>query len=252
MNSTQRFSNRVEDYHKHRPGYPEQIIDILKQERALLPDAIIADIGSGTGKLAEIFFNRAHTVYGVEPNDAMRRQAEKDFSDVQNFVSITGSAESTTLPPASIDLITAGQAFHWFDREKSFLEFKRILKPNGRVALVWNYRDIDADDLQRDYEAILANNIKDYKKLDHKTITDEKIADFFHKTDVKKYQLRNQQHFDLASLKGRALSSSYVPKPPDPTAERILSHIETLFEKYQQNGLVQFIYKTTLYLGQFN
>jgi len=252
MDSKQRFSDRVNDYHKHRPTYPVKIISILQKEKSLPPDAVVADIGSGTGMLTKLFFAHAKTVYAVEPNEAMRLQAEKDFCDVPNFVSINGSAEATTLPPASLDLITAAQAFHWFDREKARAEFLRILRPSGYIALVWNYRDFDADDLQRDYEEILSTHIPDYKKLDHKTMTDEKIHDFYGTSDIKRYSLPNSQQFDLDSLKGRVLSSSYVPKPPDPVAQRVLEGVESLFAKFQQNGHVRFVYQTHLYIGQLH
>lgn len=252
MDSKQRFSNRVKDYHKHRPAYPVGIISILKTEKSLPPDAIIADIGSGTGMLSKLFFAQAKTVYAVEPNENMRRQAEKDFANVPNFISINGSAEKTTLPPASIDFITAAQAFHWFDREKARAEFKRILKPNGNVALVWNYRDVENDDLQRDYENILSTHIPNYKQLDHKNMTDEKIHDFYGTTDIQQFSLPNSQLFDLSSFKGRVLSSSYVPKPPDATTQLILESVESLFEKFQQNGKIRFVYQTQMYLGQLH
>jgi len=180
----------------------------------------------------------------------MRKQAEEDFAATSNFFSISGTAESTNLPTGSIDLITAGQAFHWFDRKKAAAEFKRILKPDGYAALIWNYRDVEADDLQRMYENILEKHIPDYKQLDHKTMTDEIIRSFFN-SDVKKFMLPNFQLFDLESLLGRVLSSSYVPKPPDPIAEKVLSQVEELFNTCKHNSRIQFIYKTVVYLGQF-
>jgi ubiquinone/menaquinone biosynthesis C-methylase UbiE len=249
MDSTGRFSNRVEEYRKHRPVYPAEIVNILRDEKALPAHAVVADIGSGTGLLTQLFFNHVHTIYAVEPNENMRRQAEKNFADVKNFISIAATAEVTTLSPASIDLITAAQAFHWFDRDKTSIEFKRILKPTGFVALVWNYRDYEANDLQRDYEEILKKFIPNYKQLDHKTMTDEKIFAFYHHANVTKFIIPNFQLFDRESLLGRVLSSSYVPKPPDPIAQQVLSKVSALFEQYQQNGKIEFIYKTTLYLG---
>ena len=252
MRPTERFTSRVEEYRKHRPGYPPDIIPILKNEGVLRSSSIVADIGSGTGLLTRLFFPHARTVYGVEPNAAMRQQAEQDYADEANFISLPGSAEDTGLPPASIDLLAAGQAFHWFDRDKAYDEFRRILRPGGAVLLVWNYRDIDADELQRRYEEILTTFIPDYKQLDHKTITDAKIHDFYHHRNVRKFSLPNCQRFDLESLRGRVLSSSYVPKPPHPVAAQVLSQVEKLFDDFQQDGTVHFIYKTILYLGRLN
>ncbi|RQW04474.1 class I SAM-dependent methyltransferase [candidate division KSB1 bacterium] len=252
MLPAERFSSRVAEYRKHRPDYPPDIVAILKNAGVLRSWTIVADIGSGTGLLTRLFFAYARTVYGVEPNAAMRRQAEQDYADVANFISSPGSAEHTGLPPASIDLVTAGQAFHWFDRDKAYDEFRRILRPGGSVLLAWNYRDIEADELQRRYEAILEEFIPDYKQLDHKTMTDAKIHDFYHHNTVRKFTLPNSQRFDLDSLQGRVLSSSYVPKSPHPVAAQVLSRVQNLFDAFQQDGTIQFIYKTVLYLGRLN
>lgn len=252
MDSTQRFSNRVEDYHRHRPGYPDDIIHILHNEGALPAFAIVADVGSGTGKLTQLFFKHVDKIYGVEPNHDMRRQAEKNFVDIAQFISVNGTAESTTLPSASIDLVCVGQAFHWFDREKCRGEFRRILRPNGWTALIWNYRNVEEDEVQQHYEHILKTNIPNYKQLDHKTMTDDKIKNFFRSKKVTKFVLPHSQYFDLPSLNGRVLSSSYVPKPPDPVAQRILEQVAHFFQQYQQSGRIKFVYKTTLYLGQLN
>ncbi len=247
MDSKNRFSNRVEDYHKHRPSYPKDIISILKKENALTETSTVADIGSGTGMLTRLLLEHAKLVFAVEPNSPMRLQAEKDLATESRFRSIDGSAEQTALVSDSIDLITAAQAFHWFDPEKTRTEFKRILRSNGWLALVWNYRDCTADDLQREYEEILRAHIPNYKTLDHKTMTDQKISDFYG-TNVRKFSMPNQQFFDLEALQGRVLSSSYVPKPPDPVATTILREVEELYNKYQENGRIRFIYTTTLYL----
>ena len=117
--SVERFTSRVETYAKYRPGYPVEIIDLLKRECGLTPESIVADIGSGTGKSSEPFLAHGNVVFGVEPNAAMRDVAERLFRDQPRFRSIKGSAESTTLPDSSVDLITAGQAFHWFDPLKT-------------------------------------------------------------------------------------------------------------------------------------
>ncbi len=247
-----RFSDRVADYKKHRPEYPVKIIDILQAEGALRPQTSIADVGSGTGMLCKLFFPYVEKVYGVEPNDAMRRQAEFDFADNPRFKSVNGSAEETPLPNDSVHLITVGQAFHWFDRQKTRIEFRRILKPGGFVLLVWNQRDLDADDLQRHYDELLRRHIPDYKQIDHRTITDDILFEFYGSRDIQKFNFPNEQLFDLDALKGRLLSSSYVPKPPHPILGKLLPELEQLFYNYQHNGRIRFIYKTQIYLGQLN
>ncbi len=136
FNSTTRFSNRVDNYVKYRPHYPAAVIDYLKKEKVLKDNYVIADIGSGTGISSELFLKNGNTVYGIEPNKEMREGGEKYLSGFKNFISINGTAEDTTLKENSIDVITAGQAFHWFDMVKAKKEFKRILKTNGYVVLI--------------------------------------------------------------------------------------------------------------------
>ena len=138
MDPTQRFSSRVADYVKYRPSYPEAIIDLLTAECGLTPDSIVAGAGSGTGLLAELFLKAGQRVWGIEPNREMREAGEEFLRGYQRFVSIAASAEATTLPDRSVDFVTAGQSFHWFDRARVGVEFARILKPQGWLVLIWN------------------------------------------------------------------------------------------------------------------
>jgi ubiquinone/menaquinone biosynthesis C-methylase UbiE len=140
--SKERFSDRVDDYRKYRPGYPEAVLQVLEERCGLSPSSVVADIGSGTGILTGMLLSKAHTVYAVEPNAPMRSAAEEDYRDHPAFRSVAGSAEATTLPSRSVDLITAAQAFHWFDPEKAKAEFRRILRKEGNIALIWNERMI--------------------------------------------------------------------------------------------------------------
>ena len=141
--SNTRFSDRVADYVRTRPGYPTAVLDILGTETGLNPATVVADVGAGTGLSAELFLRNGNTVFGVEPNREMREAAESLLAGYANFHSVAGSAESTTLPDASVDLIVAGQAFHWFDVPRARAEFRRILRPDGVVVLMWNTRRLD-------------------------------------------------------------------------------------------------------------
>src|SRR6266480_5260535 len=127
----QRFSNRVADYRRYRPGYPPAVLDLLRIECGLRADHIIADMGSGTGLLSQLFLKNGHRVFGVEPNRQMREAGEEFLHRFEEFTSVPGSAEATTLGDASIDFVTAAQAFHWFERQAARREFRRILKPGG-------------------------------------------------------------------------------------------------------------------------
>src|SRR5436190_3313568 len=135
-NTIQRFSNRVANYVKYRPGYPPQVLELFKNEMGLTPAKTVADVGSGTGLSTKPFLENGNTVYGVEPNANMREAAEEYLKEFPNFRSHDGTAEQTNLEDASIDFVTAAQAFHWFEPNKTRDEFLRILKPGGYMALI--------------------------------------------------------------------------------------------------------------------
>lgn len=179
VNPTQRFSNRVENYVKYRPGYPTEAIDDLVKLAHITSQAVIADIGSGTGIFTQLLLDKGYTVYAVEPNDAMRASAVKQLSGYSNFHSVNGTAETSTLSNSSVDLIVCAQAFHWFDQHKTKAQFKRILKPKGLVVLIWNNRQIDVDEFAIAYELLLQQHGSDYKEVNHRNITDVDYSNFF-------------------------------------------------------------------------
>ena len=165
LDPTKRFSNRVENYLKYRPRYPSEIIALLEKDCALTRDSVIADVGSGTGFLSELFLRQGNRVLGVEPNAEMRAAGERLLADYPNFVSIDATAEATTLPDSSVDFVTAGQAFHWFDREKTHREFHRILKPDGWVVIVWNTFPTGRSPLVKAYDDVLVRYGTDYREV---------------------------------------------------------------------------------------
>ena len=243
--NTKRFSNRVEDYIKYRPGYPSEMMNILVKELGLTSEKIIADIGSGTGISSIPFLKNKNFVYGVEPNKEMREAQEQLLSEYSNFKSINGSAEVTNLESKSIDLIFCGQAFHWFDKEKSKQEFSRILKETGNTVFVWNSRSTKTD-FQKEYENILFNHIEEYKEVNHRNIEDIEIERFFSPKTMYVYELENEQWFDLEGLKGRLQSSSYCPKEGEEYI-RLMNEIDNLFQKYQVDNQIIFNYDTKMY-----
>jgi ubiquinone/menaquinone biosynthesis C-methylase UbiE len=248
--ATLRFSKRVEDYIKSRPGYPNEIIETLRSECGLTPDSIIADIGSGTGILAEIFLRNGNLVYGIEPNNEMRAAGERLLKNFPQFRSISGRAEETTLPANSADFVTAGQAFHWFDRTLARLEFARILKPPGYVVLAWNEMQTESTPLMIAYERLLQTYAIDYRQVDHRRIDFDVMRDFFSPGYSNLKQFDNVQVFDYEGLKGRLLSSSYVPQSGHPNYSPLLEGLKEAFQIHQTDGHVRFIYKTLLYYGQ--
>jgi len=246
---TERFTSRVETYIKYRPTYPAAVIDLLRSECGLTADAIVADVGSGTGILSELVLKNGNEVVGVEPNQAMRLAAEHLLSSYQRFRSVEGSAEASTLPAASVDLITAGQAFHWFDATAARREFARILKPNGSVALIWNDRQLDSTEFLRGYEALLRQYGTDYAKLQEINPRDV-ITEFFAPAGFTLQQFPNRQEFDYDGFKGRVLSASYTPEPGNPNFEPMLSSLRKLFDSYQVEGKVAFEYDTKVFYGR--
>src|ERR1700730_5692045 len=212
--ATQRFSSRVNNYVLYRPGYPAEILELLKKECGLKFESVIADIASGTGIFTRMLVENGNRVFGVEPNDEMRRAGERFLESYSRFTSVAGKAEATTLPDHSVDIITAAQAAHWFDREKARREFIRILKPGGWTVLLWNERRTDSTPFLRNYEHLLLTYGTDYQEVRHERTTAE-ISAFFSPSKFQQRVFHMGQEFDYAGLEGRLLSSSYTPQPGD-------------------------------------
>ena len=244
LSSTERFSNRVDNYVRYRPHYPKEVLECLQTECGLTKISVIADVGSGTGFLTELFLQNGNAVFAVEPNREMREAAEGLLKDYSNFTSVVGTAEETTLAENSIDFITVGQAFHWFEQDKTRKEFQRILKPQGQVALVWNERR-DSGPLDYAYEQLVRKYSDDYAEVHHKRIDDEVLKHFFGGEFGKK-TLENFQTFDFEGLKGRLLSSSYSPEGGHPKHEPMLAELQEIFNAHQVSGRVTVAYDTRL------
>lgn len=249
--SVERFTSRVEDYAKYRPGYPVAVVELLTNECGLTPESIVADVGSGTGKLSEILLANGNVVLGIEPNASMRVFAEAIFKDQPRFRSIDGSSEETTLDNASVDLITAGQAFHWFDPIKTRTEWVRILKPNGWVALIWNDRQLEITAFLSEYEQLLIEFGTDYSEVRHDAGL-PRIEQFFAGDRYTMKSFPNTQVFDFDGLRGRVRSSSYTPEPSHPRFEPMMRRLEGVFEKHQENGVVHFDYETKVFYGRLS
>jgi SAM-dependent methyltransferase len=248
--ATKRFSSRVDNYIKYRPSYPQALIDLLAAECGLSSDSTIADIGSGTGILAELLLQRGYEVIGVEPNDEMRSAGDRLLQGYPRFTSVAGTAETTTLSDGSVDLVTAGQAFHWFDHERFRAECVRILKPSGSVALIWNDRRLDSSPFLQAYERLLLTHGTDYTAVNHKQFDDESMKRFFGAGRFHKASFENLQTFDFEGVKGRLLSSSYVPEADHPSYQPMLDELQQIFGQHQTHGQVVFEYDTIVYYGQ--
>ena len=251
LDPTRRFSKRVQNYLKYRPTYPPEIIALLESECGLISEAVIAEPGSGTGLLTELLLKNGNRVFGIEPNAEMRTAGERALAKYSKFSSIDATAEATTLPDQSVDFIVAGQAFHWFEREKAGAEFSRILKPAGWVVLIWNGFFVESSPLMAAYQALVLRHGTDYlevsRELDHSD-----IASFFAPGRCKLAHFNFQQTFDYQGLEGRLLSSSFVPEPNHPSYEPMLVDLRDIFDAHQKDGRVAFEYETEVYYGQLS
>ena len=251
MDPKDRFTSRVENYVKFRPGYPVGVVETLRDACGLTPESFVADIGSGTGLLARIFLDYGCRVYGVEPNPEMRAAGERLLAHYRLFTSLNGSAEQTGLPTAAVEFAVAGQAFHWFAPDLAGKEFRRILKPGGWAALVWNERKTDATPFLRAYEDLLHAYATDYPQVNHRNVeNDEDRMRTFFGGHYQVAHFDNAQVFDYEGLKGRLLSSSYTPEPADPRHEAMLAALRRIFDAYQQGGMVSMAYDTRMFYGR--
>ncbi len=252
IDAATRFSNRVTYYNKYRPSYPNEIIDFLSYELGLLPSSVIADIGSGTGILSELFLKNGNQVFGVEPNREMRIEAELLLKLYPNFISIDGSAELTTLNSLSINFIVAGQSFHWFDVDKARDEFLRLLSPQDWVVLIWNDRQTDTTPFLKAYENFLHSYGTDYGQVNHKNLSEDVLNKFFGNSSYQVKQFPNEQIFDYDGLLGRVLSSSYIPMDDNPQFKTMISALQEIFDNHSSNGVINFEYDTKLYYGHLD
>lgn len=253
MNSTTRFTDRVDDYVKYRPHYPRQVFEALCGQLVSPERATVADIGSGTGIFSKPLVEQGFTVFAVEPNAAMRAAAERELGNSPRFHSVAATAEQTALSDQSVDAVVAAQAFHWFDPPAARAEFRRILKPGGLVALIWNDRDETTSEFARDYERLMAACAIDYedvKATGARAADAELLARFFGPDGYEVLCFDNEQVLDFEGFNGRILSASYMPKPPHPDYSRLATEIEAIFRRHAPAGTVTIEYTTRLYLGR--
>lgn len=246
INPKGRFSDRVQNYVKYRPGYPTEILNYLHNNIRFSSNSTIADIGSGTGISAKLFLDNENVVYGIEPNPEMRQAAEEILSTYSNFHSINASSENTKLQSESIDIIVAAQAFHWFDPKPTKEEFMRILKPNGAVVILANRRKKSSDKFMNGYMDIVA---KYGERLNLKTDS-QAIPDFFYPNTIHKEIFDNPYIYDFDRLKGELASYSYMPNEQDSRYKPMIADLEVLFEKFSSGGNVTFEYETVMYYCQ--
>lgn len=245
--STQRFSDKVQDYIKYRPDYPPEVLTYLCKKTGLSETSTVADIGAGTGIFTRHLLNLGCKVYAVEPNTEMREAADTMLKNAYpNYTSINAPANNTTLKDHSIDLIVCAQAFHWFNTQEARAEFHRILKPKAQATLIWNNRQVNTDNFSKAYDQLLREKTADYNEVNHQKLSPDDFKAFFKEGKYEKMIFPSYQEFDEAGFLGRANSSSYVPSA-DAAFQQLLKDI---FQRHQVNGMVKFHYDTEVYTGE--
>jgi SAM-dependent methyltransferase len=246
---TARFSDRVENYVRYRPGYPPEVLDLLRTECGLRPSHLVADIASGTGIFTRLLLENGNPVFAVEPNVKMRDAGVRQLEDFPRLVSVAGTAEATTLQAASVDFVTAAQAAHWFDLPRTRAEFVRILKPGGWCALIWNERETSSTPFLRDYEELLLTYGTDYNEIRHERTTGM-IHQFFAPARYEERVFPMQQQFNYPGLAGRLWSSSYAPLEGHPNYAPMMKDLERIYRAHSENDTVAFEYKTRVFYGR--
>jgi SAM-dependent methyltransferase len=245
---TTRFSDRVENYVRYRPGYPAEVIELLRDECGLRPDHVLADVASGTGLFTRMLLDNGNCVFAVEPNADMRDAGAQVLEGYNKLTLVAGTAEETTLASASVDFVTAAQAAHWFDLKRTRAEFVRILRPGGWCVLIWNERLTDSTPFLRDYEQLLLTYGTDYKEVRHERTT-AIIHDFFAPARCEERVFGLRQRFDYEGTAGRLLSSSYAPLAEHPNHAPMMRELERIFAAHARDGGVEFEYKTRVFYG---
>jgi len=248
---TARFSDRAENYVRYRPGYPPEVLDLLRAECGLRPSHIVADIASGTGVFTRFLLENGNSVFAVEPNTEMREMGIHQLESYYRLVSVAGTAEETTLRSASVDFVTAAQAAHWFDLPRARAEFARILRPDGWCVLIWNERRTATTPFLRDYEQLLLTYGTDYKEVRHERTT-ALIHEFFAPALCHERVFALRQQVDYEGTAGRLLSSSYAPLEGHPSHAPMIQELQRIFRAHATDDKVEFEYNTRVYYGKLD
>lgn len=237
LDSRVRFSATADAYHRYRPTYPPELVDWIIETAGLRPQAVVADVGCGTGISARLFAQRGFDVVGIDPNEAMLRHAREQGGARY----LCGEATATGLAGGSVDLVTVGQAFHWFDVPATLAELRRIVRPGGSCAAFWNLR-ADTPFL-REYDALLRAYSREYDVLLKPEATLLLLRSAEGVAGAQEAEFAHVQVLDRSGLFGRAHSSSYVAHGVD-DPEGFDRALAELFDRHQSGGRVEFRYRT--------
>lgn len=239
-----KFNGRVQDYSASRPDYPEELTEYLFKNSFV--GNTVADIGSGTGKFTEQLLKRNIEVFAVEPNGEMRSESERRLGKNPLFHMVDGTAENTTLLSNSVETVTVAQAFHWFDGEKFKKECERIIKKHGKFILVWNVRE--DGEVNENWQAVFKKYCPEFNGFSN-GITEEKIRNFF-RDGCKVAKFEHPLYFTRENFIKRSLSSSCSLKQNDTLYGEYLTKLNSLFDRYEKDGVVRIDNRTVAYVGE--
>jgi len=248
--AVERFADRAEDYARFRPEYPEALFRKLRERTGLPDGSVAADFGCGTGIFARGLIDLGWRVIGVEPEPNMRAAADRILAAHPHFMSIDGTAESTRLAQGGVDLVTAAQAFHWFDAEAFRRECRRILTPNGWCALAWNARRIDDEGMMGECHELYAAHIPEYPLVCWRRVSNEVFETFFGGRGFTLDTWPVERPVDRESFEGGCRSASYMPKPGQPGHDEVWAGLREIFDRHAVDGRVTMRYRGELYVGR--
>ena len=247
---TERFSGRVQAYLAYRPRFPREIVAFLREHGALTEDAVVADVGAGTGMLAELFLEAGHRVLAVEPNAEMLVACRELAAHQPRLEVVEGSAEATTLPDASVDLIAVGRAMHWFDWSRAHREFARILRPGGWVLNASNGHSDSGGPISNRLSQILRKYRTDSAEADTTRNFEERLQGFLDTSTWQRTTLHHAMTVDFATLLGYAESLSAIPRPGERGYDGMVAELQAVFEEYQQDGMLVTPLTSDVHLGR--
>ena len=247
--TTDAFTTKAADYAAARPRYPAALFERLRASHVLFSAAQVVDVAAGTGLFTGQLLHRGYHVTAIEPNAAMLAVADAALGQYRKYRSIAASAEATTLADGAIDVITAAQAFHWFDVEAVRREWLRVLKPDGRVVLVWNTRPL-TDPLQKALDDLLGEFGGGKQAVLDRRQDLSQVPAFFDAAAYEQFDLGHSQELDREGLISLALSRSAMPDRGTQEGERAAQSLGQLFAQHERGGKVSVAYRTRAFVGR--
>jgi SAM-dependent methyltransferase len=250
MGPTRLFSELAQLYAQHRPDYPAAALDLVVSRAGLGPGQLLVDVGSGTGISSRLFAARGVPVLGIEPNDSMRAKAEAEPAPpgAPSPRYQAGRGEATGLPDGVAAAAICAQAFHWFDAPVALAEFRRVLRPGGWVALLWNERD-ERDPFTGAYGDVVRTLPESREVEGPRAVAGQALLDSPLFEAAERLPFSHEQLLTEEGLLGRTFSASWAPKEPE-RAEPFAEAVRAVFAQFQRDGRVVMRYETTVYLAR--